>query len=77
MKNLFLSCSVIILVFAACSKKITKPLTVFSNESPLERKVDSVLKLMTLEEKVGQLNQYNGFWEITGPTPKEGQAAKK
>ena len=32
---------------------------------------------MTLEEKVGQLNQYNGFWEITGPTPKEGQAAKK
>jgi beta-glucosidase len=26
--------------------------------------VDSVLKLMT-EEKVGQLNQYNGFWEIT------------
>ncbi|GGA86866.1 glycosyl hydrolase [Flavobacterium palustre] len=32
---------------------------------------------MTLEEKIGQLNQYNGFWEITGPTPKEGQAAKK
>jgi beta-glucosidase len=23
---------------------------------------------MTLEEKVGQLNQYNGFWDITGPT---------
>jgi beta-glucosidase len=38
--------------------------------------VDSVLKLMTLEEKVGQLNQYNGFWEITD-LPKEGQAAKK
>ena len=32
---------------------------------------------MTLQEKIGQLNQYNGFWEITGPTPKEGQAAKK
>jgi len=44
---------------------------------PLDRKVDSVLKLMTLEEKVGQLNQYNGFWEATGPSPKEGQAAKK
>jgi beta-glucosidase len=25
---------------------------------------------MTLEEKVGQLNQYNGFWDITGPTQK-------
>jgi beta-glucosidase len=30
---------------------------------------------MTLEEKIGQLNQYNGFWEITGPSPKE-EAAK-
>ena len=32
---------------------------------------------MTLEEKVGQMNQYNGFWEVTGPVPKEGAAALK
>jgi len=44
---------------------------------PIERKVDSVLSLMTLEEKVGQMNQYNGFWEVTGPAPKDGQAARK
>lgn len=43
----------------------------------LDTKVDSLLKLMTLEEKVGQLNQYNGFWDVTGPTPKDGQAALK
>ncbi len=52
----------------------------FSNNSkklPIDRKVDSVLALMTLEEKVGQMNQYNGFWEVTGPVPKDGQAAKK
>lgn len=30
-------------------------------------KVDSVLQLMTLEEKVGQLNQYNDNWKATGP----------
>ncbi|MGO4816794.1 beta-glucosidase BglX [Flavobacterium sp. W22_SRS_FP1] len=48
-----------------------------SESARLEAKVDSVLKRMTLEEKVGQLNQYSGFWDITGPTPKEGQAAKK
>jgi beta-glucosidase len=47
------------------------------NMLPIDRKVDSVLKLMTLEEKVGQMNQYNGFWEVTGPVPKDGQAAKK
>jgi len=43
----------------------------------IEAKVDSLLTLMTLEEKVGQMNQYNGFWEVTGPAPKEGDAAKK
>lgn len=42
-----------------------------------DAKVDSVLQLMTLEEKIGQLNQYNGFWDATGPSPKEGQAAIK
>ncbi len=43
----------------------------------IEQKVDSLLKLMTIEEKVGQMNQYNGFWDVTGPTPKEGNASKK
>jgi beta-glucosidase len=43
----------------------------------IESKVDSLLKLMTLEEKIGQMNQYNGFWDVTGPTPKNGDAAKK
>jgi len=32
---------------------------------------------MTIEEKVGQMNQYNGFWDVTGPAPKEGSAEKK
>lgn len=48
-----------------------------SNNQEIERKVDSVLSLMNLSEKIGQMNQYNGFWEVTGPTPKEGDAAKK
>ena len=64
-------------LIASCSSKISKTSIVSVKQGSLEMKVDSVLNLMTLEEKVGQLNQYNGFWEITGPTPKEGQAAKK
>ena len=43
----------------------------------INHKVDSVLSLMTLEEKVGQMNQYNGFWDVTGPVPKEGNAQQK
>ena len=66
-----------LLVTTACSDKILKSPVTFSKKNILDTQVDSVLQLMTLEEKVGQLNQYNGFWEITGPTPKEGQAAKK
>jgi beta-glucosidase len=61
----------------SCSSKIIQPKVGFLPKNQLEIRVDSVLKLMTLEEKNGQLNQYNGFLEMTGPTPKEGQAAKK
>ena len=32
-------------------------------------KVDSLLSIMTLEEKIGQMNQYNGFWDVTGSVP--------
>jgi beta-glucosidase len=65
------------IVVISCSQKIVQPKIGFSFKGKLDSRVDSVMKLMTLEEKIGQLNQYNGFWEITGPTPKEGQAAKK
>jgi beta-glucosidase len=44
---------------------------------PIEKRVDLLLKQMTLEEKIGQLNQYNGFWEVTGPAPKGGDSEKK
>ncbi len=40
-----------------------------SSNPALDQKVDSVLALMTLAEKVGQLNMYNGTWEFTGPVP--------
>ncbi|HEY6955766.1 MAG TPA: glycoside hydrolase family 3 N-terminal domain-containing protein, partial [Flavisolibacter sp.] len=33
----------------------------------IDQRVDSVLRLMTLDEKVGQMNQYNGPWAATGP----------
>jgi len=43
----------------------------------IEQKVETLLKQMTLEEKIGQMNQYNGFWDLTGPAPSSGDAAKK
>ncbi|WP_230080179.1 beta-glucosidase BglX [Winogradskyella marina] len=43
----------------------------------IDQKVDSLLALMTIEEKVGQMNQYNGFWDVTGPAPEGGSAEQK
>ena len=37
------------------------------SKTTIEQKVDSVLALMTLQEKIGQMNQYNGSWDVTGP----------
>lgn len=39
----------------------------FAQHKTINQKVDSVLQLMTLDEKIGQLNQYNDDWTATGP----------
>jgi beta-glucosidase len=41
--------------------------TAFAQQQSIPQKVDALLKKMTLAEKIGQLNQYNGDWEPTGP----------
>lgn len=46
-------------------------------KKPIEERISLLLKEMTLEEKVGQMNQYNGFWDVTGPAPKGGSAELK
>ena len=46
-------------------------------EFPIDERVDELLSKMTIEEKIGQMNQYNGFWNVTGPSPKEGNAKEK
>ena len=48
-----------------------------SSVEHIEQKVTRLLNQMTLEEKIGQMNQYNGFWDLTGPAPSNGDAAKK
>lgn len=42
----------------------------FSGDKNIERKVDSLLALMTVEEKIGQMTQYSADWDITGPVMK-------
>ncbi|EWH13556.1 beta-glucosidase [Cellulophaga geojensis KL-A] len=66
------------IVFAIGILSCTNTTSKSASESlGIDKKVDSILAIMTLEEKIGQMNQYNGFWDVTGPTPKDGDAAKK
>ena len=39
-----------------------------SADKELDRRVDSVLELMSLEEKLGQLSLLTSDWDVTGPT---------
>ncbi|HOX76970.1 MAG TPA: beta-glucosidase BglX [Bacteroidales bacterium] len=52
-------------------------INISAQHKTIDQKVDSVLSLMTLGEKIGQLNQYNDDWGATGPvtldTDKENQ----
>ena len=47
-----------------------------SHDSEKEKFINDLMSKMTLEEKAGQMNQYNGFWDATGPMP-EGDYQKK
>ncbi|SEB44121.1 beta-glucosidase [Tenacibaculum sp. MAR_2009_124] len=73
---------IIIIAFNSCNKtnseaKISDSMNSTVVNNSIEQKIDSLLEIMTLEEKVGQMNQYNGFWDATGPVPKKGSQAEK
>lgn len=46
-------------------------------QKPIEDRISLLMKEMTLEEKVGQMNQYNGSWDVTGPKPESGSNEEK
>ena len=48
------------------------PYIIFAQSSVFDKRVDSVLRLMTLEEKVGQLHQLSSDFVATGPITKDG-----
>lgn len=77
MNNKHIKYSFVLLLLFSLACNSPKRIIVSKDHVSIDKKVDSVIKLMTLEEKIGQLNQYNGFWDVTGPAPNEGQAAKK
>jgi len=62
---------IVSITFLSCTPENSK------SSSSVDKKVDSLLSIMTLDEKIGQMNQYTGFWDVTGPAPENGNAAEK
>lgn len=52
-----------LLLLSACSQNPAD-----RKEARLTQRADSVLKLMTLQEKIGQMVLYTSDWDVTGPT---------
>jgi len=65
MKKIIFLAAMSILGITAC-KTVVKE-TPDNSEKEVMKKADSVLALMTLDEKIGQLNQFSGDGELTGP----------
>ncbi|MDT0687161.1 beta-glucosidase BglX [Autumnicola psychrophila] len=74
--SLIIVTAMAMLSFSGNNRRLNRSMETLEIDS-ITQKVDSLLNLMTLEEKVGQMNQYNGFWEVTGPAPEGGSAELK
>jgi beta-glucosidase len=64
MKRSFSLACLLLFLLSACSKK--------EQTNRVDSKIDSLISVMTLEEKVGQLSLYTSDWDVTGPTIREG-----
>ena len=74
--SLLLVTFLVAITLFSCKTEATKTIE-DPEKARIAEKVDSLLGIMTLEEKIGQMNQYNGFWDVTGPAPQGGDAAIK
>ncbi len=71
--NTILSILFIVVTLFSCSKQTQKVTSEIVELGAMEL----LLSKMTLEEKIGQMTQYNGFWDATGPVPEEGSSMEK
>ncbi len=63
--------SAVLFLFGCSGNKLTNKPMIETEKKSISAKVENLLTKMTIEEKVGQMNQYNGFWDVTGPVPED------
>ena len=66
MKRIILFAFLSVLLFASCRGRREASL------KDVDPRVDSLLRIMTLDEKIGQMVLFTSDWDVTGPTIREG-----
>ena len=74
-KSILLTTLLVIITFFNC-KESDKMMVNSTLDNRIEQKVDSVLKLMTLQEKIGQMVQYAAGGDLTGPSSSKSNKTK-
>ena len=65
--------TILILVHLA----VVLPFASGAEPADVEKSIDALLERMTLQEKIGQLNQYSSNFDITGPPPDDKDAKQR
>ena len=66
MKRIILFAFLSVLLFASCRGRRESAL------KDVDPRVDSLIRIMTLDEKIGQMVLFTSDWDVTGPTIREG-----
>ena len=66
MKRIILFAFLSVLLFASCRGRREASLM------DVDPRVDSLIRIMTLDEKIGQMVLFTSDWDVTGPTIREG-----
>ncbi|WP_299670344.1 beta-glucosidase BglX [uncultured Polaribacter sp.] len=73
--SFFIAIIIITVTFFNCEDS-KKPMIKSSLDQHIEQQVDSVLNLMNLDEKIGQMVQYSAGWDLTGPASSKSAQSK-
>jgi len=65
--------TILVISLVSCHKNVS----VLPDQKQASSHIEELINKMTLEEKIGQMTQYNGFWDATGPAPQEGDSKQK
>ncbi len=66
-KKLIFSVAVLLTAIIFCGKTLAGENS--AKDEKVDKRVEDLLSKMTLEEKIGQMNQFTSRWEMTGPAP--------